>query len=304
MPKRPNDRNCDCAVGSSHRTVVALDAETQRLIRYEDECNFIGPYEEIFKPLRFTCAVVVEATVSDFPEISHPFKASAWFGDGSKPFELCCEAPRESFSAGLIEAMRLESGRPLGLCSAEKCRALVDYLWELTTLRNAALVTFNGVSFDLRVLAVSCDSALHSDRCKQMALASYDPCLQVMCERGFPIGLDASCRGMGLKSKSGSGADAPEEWVSGDPKRMAGVVEYCAEDVRATLGLFGATRKGIRWISKAGKLAKHEWRAGAPATALDCILSPFPDMSWAKPTPDAGELPPRLKFVEWIGKAE
>ncbi len=153
------------------------------------------------------------------------------------------------------------------------------------------LLTWNGLGFDFDVLAE--ESEMQAE-CRQLAVRHVDMMFHVFCELGYPIGLAAAARGMGTtgKTEGMDGALATRMWQEGNRQP---VVEYCAQDVRATLELGNACeeRQRMSWTSRAGiphtLNLRRGWRAVREAAAR-----PRPDTSWM-----TGPIP-RSNFTGWL----
>jgi hypothetical protein len=153
------------------------------------------------------------------------------------------------------------------------------------------LLTWNGLGFDFDVLAE--ESGMQAE-CRQLAVRHVDMMFHVFCELGYPIGLAAAARRMGTagKTEGMDGALATRLWREGN--RQA-VLEYCAQDVRATLELAEACeeRRRLSWTSRSGILhtlnLPRGWMAVHRAAAR-----PRPDTSWmTNPIP-------RSNFTGWL----
>lgn len=126
------------------------------------------------------------------------------------------------------------------------------------------VVTWNGASFDFRVLHDSVSNSAMRHLCKAMALDHVDPGYQMLCEKGYMCSLDGAAHGLGLEGKTAgvSGADAPKMWQAtlADQEK---VLEYVIQDAKVTaqvsLALSAHTFAGLRWITKAGTKAVYPW---------------------------------------------
>lgn len=152
------------------------------------------------------------------------------------------------------------------------------------------IVTWNGLSFDWHQLAV--ESGLHAE-CVELALSHVDMMFQFHCVKGFPVSLDATCRGLGLPSKTDgvSGEMAPILWQRGEYET---VLQYVAQDVNCTLAVALAVeqRRELRWITQKGRLN------GIP---IPCLLTVREALSLPLPNTDWMDSPiPRSRFVGWM----
>lgn len=215
-----------------------------------------------YRPLGITCAAV------------------AWAKDNGNGKTLCFHGENDDF-------------RPMPRLRQGEC---VDLVWTLQAhvLDGYTLLTHNGVSFDFDVLAE--ESGMHSE-CVELAMGSVDTCLQIHCIKGFPVGIDAIARGMGIQGKieGMDGAKAPQMWAEG---KYDEVLAYVAQDARCTLEVALAIekRRELRWISQKGRLN------GTPIpcllTAREALQLPEPNVKWMK----EGAIP-RSRFTEWMNKS-
>ena len=153
------------------------------------------------------------------------------------------------------------------------------------------LLTWNGLGFDLNVLA---EESGQTDRCAKLAIDHVDMLFHVLCDRGHLVSLAKAAEGMGLPGKTAgiSGAAAPAMWAEG---RRAEVLDYCVQDVRATLDLAEACeRKGrLNWITRKGTVGKMPLRGGW-LTVREARALPLPDTSWMSDPPS------REHALDWL----
>ncbi len=178
---------------------------------------------------------------------------------------------------------------PADRMSREEAAALVRYLEERTK-QGYTLVTWNGVGFDLDVLAE--ESGMWKE-CKQLALAHVDMMFHVLCKLGYGVSLNAAARGMGLEEKPEgmNGKLAPALWAEGKREE---VLRYVGQDVRTTLDLARACEGcgELRWVARSGRFRTMPLPEGWLAVK-EALLLPLPDTSWmAEPWP-------REKFTGW-----
>lgn len=232
--------------------------------------------------------------------------------------EDCYDRLGVSIAATLAEGKKPRLWHGLGQ-SIDKDGAcvLVRYLMGMCK-KGYIPVTWNGASFDFRVLAYVSDMW---PECQLLALEHYDPCFQMFCERGFPVGLQKVSRAMGCSGKTeGMHGDlAPKMWADG---RRDEVKAYVAQDVIVTAEVFREIKKrnAIAWYTRNGDLRSHKLIGGVLTVAQSLEL-PLPDTSWmrkecvfckarvlslAMACPDCrceefkGGPWPRSKFVGWL----
>lgn len=195
-------------------------------------------------------------------------------------------------------ALRLWEGRPR--LSQDECRQLVELLLELEG-RDYRLVSWNGCSFDFRVLAE--ESGLWAE-CGQLALNHTDLMLMVTFTKGWYLGLQTALRGAGLEGKlhqvqlsdgtaihDMDGSRAPELWAAGEHEA---VLSYLRQDVIQTLRLAETVmqRRQLEWTSRRG--TPQSIPVPRLLTVRECFDIPEPDTSWMNNPPR------REQFVSWI----
>ena len=152
-----------------------------------------------------------------------------------------------------------------------------------------ALVAWNGLSFDLRWIG---HVAGDLPKAAGIGAKMYDPMFQFFKLKGFPIGLAAVLRGMGIATKKlMNGADAPVQWRAGNHDA---VCEYVMGDARMTVEIAAAIsgKRQIAWVTQKGT------RSSVPLPCLrnveDCMSDPMPDQSWMS------SRIPQAKFTGWM----
>ena len=177
---------------------------------------------------------------------------------------------------------------------------LVERLKELHD-QGYMLITWNGCSFDFRVLAE--ESGL-IQQCGQLALNHVDLMLMVTFTKGWYLSLQAALEGAGLSGKLRTvqlsdgkeihdmdGSKAPALWAAGE---YEAVLAYLKEDVIQLLKLAQSVeRRGhISWTSRTGNPQKI--RVSKLLTVTECVDIPEPDTSWMS------DPPTREQFTDWI----
>jgi uncharacterized protein with GYD domain len=155
------------------------------------------------------------------------------------------------------------------------------------THKGYSILTWNGLSFDFKVLAAQ--SQLF-DVVKMLAFQHYDPMFQVLCVKGFPIGLDKACVGADIQGKKHvvslkngevltemGGKRAPELWAVGE---YEAVLEYLHDDVSQLWELAKRIENQgmIRWTSNSGRF--NSFAVPKLLTVKECLAIPLPDTSW------------------------
>lgn len=213
-----------------------------------------------------------------------------------RPLGITCAAWAQMYTDGMISAVTFYAGQGDGYAprmTKGECKALVFDLVRAVE-QGHTLLTWNGLSFDFDILAE--ESGMHAE-CAELATNHVDMMFQIYCVKGFPLGLDAVSKGLGLSGKveGMDGAKAPQLWADG---KYEEVLAYVAQDVRSTLEVALAVeqRHGFSWIAKSGRrnhLAIERW-----LTVAECLKLPEPDTSWMS------DPLPRSKFVGWMAKEQ
>ncbi|MCC6457835.1 MAG: ribonuclease H-like domain-containing protein [Caldilineaceae bacterium] len=210
-----------------------------------------------------------------------------------RPLGITCYAIAWNLSSGIIKTKAGHGvnadGSPAPQMSRQECAQLVSGLLGAVA-KGYVLLAHNGASFDFSVLAE--ESGLHSE-CVELAMGSVDTMLHIHCVKGFPVGLDAIAKGMGLSGKTEgmNGALAPQMWHDGEYDK---VLEYVQQDVISTLEVALAVKKRrcLTWIAKSGRrnnLPIPQW-----LTVAEALRLPEPDTSWMS------EPMPRSQFTGWM----
>jgi hypothetical protein len=181
------------------------------------------------------------------------------------------------------------AGTPQPQMSRAECQALVHQLMNYVS-QGFTLLTWNGLGFDFNVLAE--ESGMHA-ACCELARAHVDMMFHFFCLQGYPLGLNAAAKGMGLAGKveGMDGSQAPLLWQQGAYDK---VLTYVTQDVITTLELAAAvaTRSQIRWRTRKGKpnrVTISHW-----LTVTEALALPLPSATWLrKPMP-------RERFTSWM----
>lgn len=183
---------------------------------------------------------------------------------------------------------------------------LVAYLKDQVQQHGQLLLSFNGLGFDFPVLVDELRSPDGLAECS--ALAYYDHIdigFQMVCQRGFMISLQTASQALGLPGKTDGmrGDLAPTMWARSREDQDT-VLEYVAQDVRATLDLYNAivTHGVVRWIARSGNAAMWIPRFCMDGTdrrlltVQECLA-----ISEVTVAPGSAFQPwPRSKFAGWL----
>ena len=200
---------------------------------------------------------------------------------------LPCEAKEPVIWHGLTS-----DGAPAAQMSKSEAKQLVNQLVEMVS-QGYTLLTWNGLGFDLDVLAEESDSRAE---CRKLATDHVDMMFHVFCERGFPVALEKAAQALRIpgKFKGMSGILAPNNWAQG---RYQEVIDYVGQDVRITLQVAEAceSKKSFRWKTQKGSMSSMGLDDGW-LTVDEALMLPAPDTSWMD-TPI-----PRHRFTRWLQK--
>lgn len=178
---------------------------------------------------------------------------------------------------------------PLPRMTQSDCQEVVKRLHRAVG-KGYTILTWNGLGFDWDILAE--ESGMHAE-CSDLAINHVDAMFQVHCLKGFPVGLDAVSKGLGLEGKMEgvSGAKAPYLWHDG---QYTTVLEYVQQDARSTLEVALAIeqRRGLTWIAKSGR--RNSLPIQRLLTVAEALQLPEPDTSWMS------DPMPRSKFTGWL----
>jgi len=210
-----------------------------------------------------------------------------------RPLGICCAAaiPCDS-SDPILWHGKNPDGTPAGRMSREEARHMVEHLRQLTD-RGYILLTWNGLGFDLNVLAEESDAL---EQCRDLALNQVDMMFHIFCDRGFPVALDKAAQAIGIPGKPDgmSGALAPQLWAKG---RFQEVLDYVAQDVRIALQVaqMCEERQNFEWVTRKGTKGHMVLHRGW-LTVREALDLPEPDTSWmSNPLP-------RQNFTDWLAK--
>ncbi|MCA9076044.1 MAG: ribonuclease H-like domain-containing protein [Planctomycetaceae bacterium] len=208
-----------------------------------------------------------------------------------RPLGVCCAAVLLSGeSVPRIWHGVTSEGTPSPRMTEAEVQQLVRDLAEYVE-QGWTIITWNGAGFDFEILAE--ESGLQEE-CARLALDHVDMMFQVVCEKGFPIGLDAAARGMELqgKSKQVQQHEVPQFWADG---RTDEVLSYLTADVRATLevALTCEQRQELCWITQRGRKSRMPLSTGW-LSVTDAMKLPLPDTSWMDNSKS------RESFLDWL----
>jgi len=208
---------------------------------------------------------------------------------------------------------------------------LVAYLQGFIN-RGYYVVTWNGLGFDFDVLAEECKDRTWAMQVGKMAMGAHiDPGFQMVCKRGYMIGLEKAAKGLRVegKTKGMHGALAPLLW-SGDlstasPEQLEDIagffedghnnhfagsraaqdlcLEYVGQDVQATMNVYNALleQKEVWWVTAKGTICKKPWKPIIKTDPFDRLLTveealriDEPNTSWMS------DPRPRSAYFGWV----
>ncbi len=199
-------------------------------------------------------------------------------------------------------------------------KRFIDHLLSLHW-SDYTIVSWNGMGFDFEVLAYESDTY---EVLSQIARDHWDIMFQVLCIKGFPVGLTSCSKAfsVGEKAEGISGADVPKLWAAGitgkDIRTMEAmgtqpaeikqllkegvearqkVIRYVRGDALLTLDVAKAILMSgeLRWITQKGK--RNSISPFKPLSAMESNRLPYPNTSWmTNPIK-------RSRFTEWLTEA-
>ena len=246
------------------------------------------------------------------------------------PLGISCAAVAESDRTTALFSYGALSDKPLlflegGALSVGEARTMV---WGLRQYMDdgATLVTWNGLGFDFQVLAQECQSQEFTRLVAEMALAHIDVAFNMLCDKGYMIGLSAAAKGLKLsgKLKGMSGALAPVLWTKPDreltPEELLAIhdlrvepgtvearrlcLEYVKQDAVTTQQVYVELLKqrSLHWITRSGSWTRSPW---VPFVFSDRIYTcreanetDSPDTGWMTFAP-----PTRESAIGWALEA-
>lgn len=215
-----------------------------------------------------------------------------------RPLGISCAALYDGAETDLMYN-RADKSQPM---TPYQCSKLIELMiWY--TEQDYQIVSWNGCGFDFDILAE--ESGMYKE-CAALALNHIDMMFHFFCVKGFPIGLDAAAKGLGLagKTEGMDGAKAPEMWRAGEYNK---VLDYLEQDVVTTYEVaveamkarrvppkFITPRAGIPWTAKSGRsnfCKITQWLTVAEAMNLAEPNTSWMDAPW-----------PRSKFTGWLNQ--
>lgn len=187
------------------------------------------------------------------------------------------------------------------LMSERRIAEMVQYLYSLH-VAGVRLVTFNGASFDFRVVHNNLPPESESLRCRvrEMAMDHVDIMYAFVCDNGHFASMQSFSEATGA-SKTGKGSDAIDNWL-GDgatAETQRGVLDYCRNDVVCLEKLYKRVTESdsINRVTKSGKT--QVWNHGRLTTVAECVArfnSNPPDNAWMRNPPDPNTM------IEWAAQ--
>ncbi|MEN6424425.1 MAG: ribonuclease H-like domain-containing protein [Phycisphaerales bacterium] len=210
-----------------------------------------------------------------------------------RPLGICCAAAlTDGAEQPIIWHGKTPDGKPAPRLSRSEAGQVVDDLTRMVA-EDYTLLTWNGLGFDLDVLAEEADS---HQACATLAMNHIDMMFHVFCDRGFPVALEKAAGALGIPGKPPgmSGILAPKLWAQG---RHQDVIQYVSQDVRITLQIAVKCeeRRRFGWVTRKGTTSSIELPQGW-LTVQEAMRLPKPDTSWmSSPIP-------RHEFTRWLAR--
>jgi hypothetical protein len=208
-----------------------------------------------------------------------------------RPLGIACAAalPSDAETPHLWHGVTNE-GQPAPRLTRQEARKLLRDLVDMVA-DGYTLVTWNGLGFDLEVLA---EESGELARCRDLARAHVDLMFHLFCVKGFPVALERAAMALGISGKPAgmSGILAPQRWAAGQYQE---VLDYVAQDVRITLQVaeLCQQRRRFRWVTRKGAVTTMDLPQGW-LTVDQAFRLPEPDTSWMS------HRIPRHRFTQWL----
>ena len=206
-----------------------------------------------------------------------------------RPLGIGCAAGHAS-NMDLTWFSREDDGTIAERMKPQDLTAMVEQLTHLSQ-NGYTIATWNGLGFDFDVLAE--ESGMEKE-CIELALGHVDMMFHIYMAKGHPLGLDTAAKGMEIEGKTEGmdGKKATEMWAQGDRQP---VIDYCAQDVRATLAVAETCERlgRLEWTSRAGRHQRLNLRGGW-IDVQNAVKLPDPDNSWMT------EPLLRGQFTDWL----
>jgi len=215
------------------------------------------------------------------------------FGDlhDHRPLGITCTATWCSDeSAPVTFYSKNEDGSPAPQMTTQDLTAFVEHL-KVQSNSGYTIITHNGLGFGFDILG---EESGQTNDCRDLALGHVDMMLHFFCGKGFPIGLNAAAKAIGMsKPANADGSIASQLWKDGEYQT---VLDYVAQDCRLTLDVAETSEKSKRvsWITGRGTTSYFELPVGW-LTVEEASKLPLPDTSWMD-NPWR-----RTKFTGWLG---
>jgi predicted PolB exonuclease-like 3'-5' exonuclease len=208
-----------------------------------------------------------------------------------RPLGIACAAALPSdASTPLLWYGKKADGTPAEKMSRQDAGNVVNQLARMVA-DGYTLVTWNGLAFDLDVLA---EESGAGDVCRDLARKHVDLMFHVFCVKGFPVALDKAAQALRIPGKPAgmSGELAPQYWAAG---RCQEVLDYVAQDVRTTLQIAQMCdqRRSFRWVTRKGSVSSIHLPDGW-LSVDEALRLPEPDTSWMSTSI------PRQRFTHWL----
>ena len=215
----------------------------------------------------------------------------AWFSSLDDPSLVGMKGSGKDETWGSINGKSVNDMQLAPLMSKATALAMLKYMDEKQK-QGYAICAWNGASFDMKMIGHLADDLELAGR---IALGMIDPMYQMLTQKGFPLGLAAVQKGLGItQAKSMDGKDAPDAWKNRQFQKVIGYVVGDSQiTVQAILAI--AAADGIRWLTKAGKPSYAAFRKFK--TVAECLLDPDVDQSWQEKPLN------RKQMVAWIPAA-
>jgi hypothetical protein len=208
-----------------------------------------------------------------------------------RPLGICCAAAiARDMPEPIVWHGKTSGCEPSGKMSASESQQMVAELVEWVS-RGYTLLTWNGLGFDLDVLA---EESGDRAACRELALHHVDMMFHIFCDRGFPVALDKAAHGLQIPGKPAgmTGRLAPQLWSNGQHRQ---VIDYVCQDVRLAMQIAELSEQNNRfsWTTRRGTPSSMALLGGW-LCVREAMTLPNPDTSWMS------DPIPRERFTRWL----
>jgi hypothetical protein len=190
------------------------------------------------------------------------------------------------------------------LMTADEVADLCGYLMEMAGQQGYQIVTWNGASYDMRVLGMA-SGYNATDAWPHLVLRDHcDVMFEMLCRLGYGASLAKTAEAVGQAKAEGiGGKEVAERWMAGDRQAVA---DYCLQDadVLAAVAVAALRAGSVMRVTTKGKTQGFPLeRSGGGfrlLTVAEAAALPLPDTSWMDKS--FADRWTREKYVGWLAE--